>query len=86
MVSNGSSMPKGAKLTGIQLSVVSKGQPGLGQLDIATVFAKNIFGNDIAPRVMAGMIAFSIFGHIVVMTFTASRGETNLFCIGVLQP
>jgi hypothetical protein len=68
------------------LSVVSKDQPGLGPLDIALVFVKNIFGNDIAPRVMAGMIAFSIFGHIVVMTFTASRGETNLFCIGYYRP
>jgi hypothetical protein len=68
------------------LSVVSKDQPGLGQLDIATVFVKNTLGNDVAPRVMAGMIAFSIFGHIVVMTFTASRGETNLFCIGYYGP
>ena len=43
-------------------------------LDMATLFFGEIFGNDIAPRVMSGIIAFSIFGNIVVMTFTASRG------------
>ena len=41
---------------------------------MATVFFGDVFGNDIAPRVMSGIIAFSIFGNIVVMTFTASRG------------
>ena len=41
---------------------------------MATVFFGEVFGNDIAPRVMSGIIAFSIFGNIVVMTFTASRG------------
>lgn len=43
-------------------------------LDMATVFFKDVFGNDLAPRVVSGIIAFSIFGNIVVMTFTASRG------------
>ena len=41
---------------------------------MATVFFGEAFGNDVAPRVMSGIIAFSIFGNIVVMTFTASRG------------
>lgn len=41
---------------------------------MATVFFRDIFGNDLAPRVVSGIIAFSIFGNIVVMTFTASRG------------
>lgn len=41
---------------------------------MATVFFKEVFGNDLAPRVMSGIIALSIFGNIVVMTFTASRG------------
>ena len=44
---------------------------------MATVFFEDVFGNDVAPRVMAGIIAFSIFGNIVVMTFTASRGMTQ---------
>ena len=43
---------------------------------MATVFFTEVFGNDLAPRVMSGFIAFSIFGNIVVMTFTASRGTT----------
>ena len=42
---------------------------------MATVFFREVFGNQMAPRVMSGIIALSIFGNIVVMTFTASRGE-----------
>lgn len=45
---------------------------------MAIVFLEGLFGNDIAPRVMAGIIAFSILGNIIVMTFTASRGEAPL--------
>ena len=41
---------------------------------MATVFFSEVFGNDVAPRVMSGIIAFCIFGNIIVMTFTASRG------------
>lgn len=44
---------------------------------MATVFFKDVFGNELAPRVMSGIIAFSIFGNIVVMTFTASRGTIS---------
>ena len=43
--------------------------------DMANVFFQKVFGNEIAPRVMSGIIALSIFGNIVVMTFTASRGK-----------
>ena len=42
---------------------------------MATIFFEQVFGNEIAPRVMSGIIAFSIFGNIIVMTFTASRGK-----------
>lgn len=42
---------------------------------MATVFFQDVFGNEVAPRVMSGVIALSLFGNIVVMTFTASRGE-----------
>ena len=45
------------------------------KLDMATVFFGAVFGEHIAPRVMSGIIAFSIVGNVVVMTFTASRGE-----------
>ncbi|KAI4195086.1 MAG: hypothetical protein LQ348_002512 [Seirophora lacunosa] len=44
------------------------------ELDMANIFFQDVFGNEIAPRVMSGIIALSIFGNIVVMTFTASKG------------
>ena len=61
----------------LQLCAVSVDQRLYNELDMATVFFREVFGNDIAPRVMAGLIAFSIFGNVVVMTFTASRGMTH---------
>lgn len=61
-------------LTIEQLCAVSVDQRLDEHLDMATVFFGEVFGNDIAPRVMSGIIALSIFGNIVVMTFTASRG------------
>ena len=42
---------------------------------MATLFFSEVFGNDTAPRVMSGIIALSILGNIIVMTFTASRGK-----------
>ena len=41
---------------------------------MATLFFAEVFGTNAAPRVMSGLIALSILGNIVVMTFTASRG------------
>ncbi|KAL8816447.1 MAG: hypothetical protein Q9223_004542, partial [Gallowayella weberi] len=55
------------------LCVVSFDQRLNSELDMATVFFREVFGNELAPRVMSGILAFSIFGNIVVMTFTASR-------------
>ncbi|KAL8928810.1 MAG: hypothetical protein Q9208_001588 [Pyrenodesmia sp. 3 TL-2023] len=55
------------------LCVVSFDQRLNEKLDMATVFFREVFGNDVAPRVMSGIIALSIFGNMVVMTFTASR-------------
>jgi hypothetical protein len=43
-------------------------------LDLATLFFHDIFGEGAAPKAMASLIAFCIFGNLVVMTFTASRG------------
>ncbi|KAL9009116.1 MAG: hypothetical protein Q9173_005828 [Seirophora scorigena] len=43
------------------------------ELDMANIFFQDVFGNEIAPRVMSGIISLSIFGNIVVMTFTASK-------------
>lgn len=45
------------------------------KLGMATVFFGAVFGGDLAPRVMSGIIAASIFGNVIVMTFTASRGK-----------
>ena len=58
-----------------QLCVVSLDQRMDEELDMAILFFREVFQNDVAPRVMSGIIAFSILGNIVVMTFTAARGE-----------
>ena len=60
----------------VKLCAVSVDQRLEKSLDMATLFFSEVFGTDAAPRVMAGILAFSIFGNIVVMTFTASRGES----------
>ena len=52
--------------------------------DMATVFFQNLFEEDIAKRVMSAMIAFSIFGNIVVMTFTAARVKQEIAKEGIL--
>ena len=43
--------------------------------DMATVFFGTAFGPKVAPRVMSGILAFSIFGNVVVMAFTAANGK-----------
>ncbi|KAI4181528.1 MAG: hypothetical protein LQ346_006757 [Caloplaca aetnensis] len=53
-------------------------------LDMATIFFHDVFGNEIAPRVMSGVIALSIFGNIVVMTFTASKVKQEIAKEGIL--
>ena len=58
-----------------KLCVVSKDQVLGSKFDIATLFFSKIFGNKVATRVMAVIMALSVFGNIVVMAFTASRGE-----------
>ena len=42
---------------------------------MATLFFSEVFDNDTAPRIMSGIIALSILGKNIVMTFTASRGK-----------
>lgn len=66
------------------LCAVSLNEELYDSLDMATVFFKDVFGNELAPRVMSGIIAFSIFGNIVVMTFTASRVKQEIAKEGVL--
>lgn len=66
--------------------VVPKPENGayLDAPDMATVFFQNLFEVDTAKRVMAAMIAFSIFGNIVVMTFTAARVKQEIAKEGIL--
>jgi amino acid transporter len=52
--------------------------------DMATLFLGRIFGNEGAKKAMAAMIAISIFGNIVVMTFTASRVKQEIAKEGIL--
>lgn len=42
---------------------------------MATLFFKTAFQNEVAERVMAGIIAISIFGNLFITTFTAGKGE-----------
>jgi amino acid transporter len=64
---------------------VSKSTPDLSKAqDMATVFFDQVFGNETAKRVMSAMIAFSIFGNIVVMTFTAARVKQEIAKEGIL--
>jgi amino acid transporter len=44
----------------------------------------NSYGPQVAERVMAGLIAFSVFGNVVVMTFTAARVKQEIAKEGVL--
>lgn len=60
----------------LKLCAVSKDSRLDGELDMATLFFREVFGNDLAPRVMSGIIAFSIFGNIVINTFTSSKGRS----------
>ncbi|KAL8886991.1 MAG: hypothetical protein Q9192_006394 [Flavoplaca navasiana] len=53
-------------------------------LDMANNFFGHVFGNETAPRVMSGIIAFSIFGNIIVMTFTAARVKQEIAKEGIL--
>ncbi|MCJ1472324.1 hypothetical protein MMC13_000971 [Lambiella insularis] len=65
-------------------SVVSKAEIMGTGLDIASRFFEEIFGSTTASRVMAGIIAFSIYGNILVMTFTASRVKQEIAKEGIL--
>ncbi|KAL8980957.1 MAG: hypothetical protein Q9177_005729, partial [Variospora cf. flavescens] len=56
-----------------QLCAVPKDRVLGDELDMANIFFRDVFGNETASRVMSGIIALSIFGNIIVMTFTASK-------------
>jgi amino acid transporter len=54
------------------------------KLDMAILFFQKLFGVDVARRVMSGVIALSILGNIIVMTFTASRVKQEIAKEGIL--
>jgi hypothetical protein len=60
----------------------------LNSIDMAGIFMHYLFDDSIGPetarRVMAGLIAISIFGNIVVMTFTSARVEQEIVKDGIL--
>jgi hypothetical protein len=58
--------------------------PNNFDVDIASIFFQRVFGNETARRVMQGAIALSIFGNIIVMTFTASRVKQEIAKEGIL--
>lgn len=57
------------------MCVVSNDERLDDNLDMASAFFTELFQNSVAPRVMSGLIALSIFGNLVVTSFTLSRGS-----------
>ena len=57
-----------------------------GSIDLVTLFFEELFGKDnpTAVRAMAAIVAFSIFGTLWVMTFTASRIKQEIAKEGIL--
>ena len=53
-------------------------------LDMASLFLEQVFGSEKAQRAMAALIAISIFGNILVMTFTAARVKQEIAKEGIL--
>lgn len=67
------------------LCAVPRDLNGIAQAqDMATLFLIQVFGDGVAQKVMNGMIAFSIFGGMVVMTFTAARVKQEIAKEGIL--
>ncbi|OCK93857.1 amino acid transporter, partial [Cenococcum geophilum 1.58] len=57
-------------------------------IDMASTFLRYLFDSTMGPhtaqRVMAGLICVSIFGNVVVMTFTAARVKQEIAKEGIL--
>ncbi|KPI45401.1 High-affinity methionine permease [Cyphellophora attinorum] len=54
--------------------------------DLASLFFRNLFhgNNEQATKAMAALIALSIFGNLIVMTFTAARVKQEIAKEGIL--
>lgn len=57
-----------------------------GSKDIASLFFESVFGTESTTpkRVMTGLLAFSILGNIIVMTFVAARVKQEIAKEGIL--
>lgn len=68
------------------LCVVPSDLPGLAkEQNMALLFFSRVFNNNnAAPRVMSGIIAFSILGNILAMTYTASRVKQEIAKEGII--
>ncbi|KAL2863164.1 amino acid permease-domain-containing protein [Aspergillus lucknowensis] len=67
------------------LCVVSKQAVLQSDMDLATLFFENIFGNnERAKSAMAAVIAISAFGNLLVQTFTAARVKQEIAKEGIL--
>ena len=53
-------------------------------VDLASLFLEHVFGNTGAQKAMAALIAISIFGNILVMTFTAARVKQEIAKEGII--
>lgn len=58
--------------------------PRNASLDITSMFFELVFGKDTAKRVMWALVAFSILGNLIVMTFTATRVKQEIAKEGIL--
>ncbi|MCJ1462469.1 hypothetical protein MMC07_001071 [Pseudocyphellaria aurata] len=67
-----------------QLCAVSNDRRLGSDLDMATLFFREVFKTEVAPRVMSAIIALSVFGNIFVTTFTASRVKQEIAKEGIL--
>lgn len=67
------------------LCVVPTDLPKLAtEPNMAILFFRRVFDSEVAARVMSGIIAFSIFGNILVMTYTASRVKQEIAKEGII--
>ncbi|OCK75207.1 amino acid transporter [Lepidopterella palustris CBS 459.81] len=61
--------------------------PGI-EIDMASVFLHDLFDSTLGPhgakRAMAALVAFSIFGNILVLTFTAARVKQEIAKEGII--
>ncbi|KAF2442622.1 amino acid transporter [Karstenula rhodostoma CBS 690.94] len=53
-------------------------------VDITSMFFEQVFGSNAAKHVVQALVAFSILGNLIVMTFTATRVKQEIAKEGIL--